>query len=238
MRKRLLIWLLAGMLSCGTAAVIPAAAAYAAEAVEGIENPEENWVIFRNKHEPIIDRTTFERVQTMISKTRRRVPKKETEEKSIFTGLMRCGDCGHNMHFHVNSKNPDIHFFACSNSKVDKRGTCTPKRHYVRADAIEQIVKMELQRLITFLNADVLGQVMAAVTGGGVPTGTLSPAAIPSEAKAAADTGALLFSLLRWKEILLGAVLLILTRAVKPLKKLHPIVFIVFAALTGVVFRF
>ena len=58
---------------------------------------------------------------------------------------MRCGDCGHNMHFHVNSKNPDIHFFACSNSKVDKRGTCTPKRHYVRADAIEQIVKMELQ---------------------------------------------------------------------------------------------
>ena len=119
-----------------------------------IENPEENWVIFRNKHEPIIDRTTFERVQTMISKTRRRVPKKETEEKSIFTGLMRCGDCGHNMHFHVNSKNPDIHFFACSNSKVDKRGTCTPKRHYVRADAIEQIVKMELQRLITFLKAD------------------------------------------------------------------------------------
>ncbi len=67
---------------------------------------------------------------------------------------MRCGDCGHNMHFHVNSKNPDIHFFACSNSKVDKRGTCTPKRHYVRADAIEQIVKMELQRLITFLKAD------------------------------------------------------------------------------------
>ena len=41
MRKRLLIWLLAGMLSCGTAAVIPAAAVYAAEAVEGIENPEE-----------------------------------------------------------------------------------------------------------------------------------------------------------------------------------------------------
>lgn len=67
---------------------------------------------------------------------------------------MRCGDCGHNMHFHVNSKNPDIHFFACSNSKVDKRGTCTPKRHCVRADAIEQIVKMELQRLITFLKAD------------------------------------------------------------------------------------
>ena len=41
---------------------------------------------------------------------------------------MRCGDCGHNMHFHVNSKNPDIHFFACSNSKVDKRGT--PKTQF------------------------------------------------------------------------------------------------------------
>ena len=119
-----------------------------------IENPEENWVIFKNKHEPIIEREVFERVQSMIARTRRRVPKKENEETSIFNGLVRCGDCGHKMHYHINSKNHDIRFFACSNSKVDKRGTCTPKRHYVRADAIEEIVKLELQRLIAFLKAD------------------------------------------------------------------------------------
>lgn len=37
--------------------------------------------------------------------------------------------------------------FCCSNSVGDYRGTCGPGRHYVRADAIEQIVSLELNRL-------------------------------------------------------------------------------------------
>ncbi len=44
--------------------------------------------------------------------------------------------------------------------------------------------------------------------------------------------------LLRWKAILLAALLLFLTRGVKPLKKLHPIVFIAASAIVGVVFAF
>ncbi len=44
--------------------------------------------------------------------------------------------------------------------------------------------------------------------------------------------------LLRWKEVILAAVLLILTRAVKPLKKLHPIVFIALSALVGILLAF
>ena len=44
--------------------------------------------------------------------------------------------------------------------------------------------------------------------------------------------------LLRWKELLLAAVLLVLTRFVKPLKKLHPIVFIVLSAAVGILFAF
>jgi chromate transporter len=44
--------------------------------------------------------------------------------------------------------------------------------------------------------------------------------------------------LLRWKEVILAAVLLILTRVVKPLKKLHPIVFIALSALVGILLAF
>ena len=43
---------------------------------------------------------------------------------------------------------------------------------------------------------------------------------------------------LQWKAILLAALLLFLTRGVKPLKKLHPIVFIAASAIVGVVFAF
>ena len=44
--------------------------------------------------------------------------------------------------------------------------------------------------------------------------------------------------LLRWKELLLAAVLLVLTRFVKPLKKLHPVVFIALSAAAGILFAF
>lgn len=52
-----------------------------------------------------------------------------------------------------------------------------------------------------------------------------------SETKAFAD-------LLDWKAVALAAVLIVLTRFVKPTKKLHPIVFIAFSAVCGIVFRF
>ena len=47
-----------------------------------------------------------------------------------------------------------------------------------------------------------------------------------------------LAGLLNWKAMLLGAVLLVLTRSVKPLKKLHPVVFIAASAVAGIVFAF
>lgn len=58
-----------------------------------IDNPKENWAIFKGVNEPIIDRETFEIVQKMISKTKRRAPKKENGEKSVFCDLLFCGDC-------------------------------------------------------------------------------------------------------------------------------------------------
>lgn len=52
-----------------------------------------------------------------------------------------------------------------------------------------------------------------------------------------AETGKWLDAL-NIKAILLAAVLLVLTRCVKPLKKLHPVFFILASAVAGIVFRF
>ena len=54
----------------------------------------------------------------------------------------------------------------------------------------------------------------------------------------ALSDGGSLSQLFRWKEVLLAAALLVMTRAVKPLKKLHPIVFIAFSALIGILLAF
>ena len=118
-----------------------------------IENSKENWAVFKDINEPIIDRETFETVQKFISKTKRRAPKKENGERSIFNGLIYCGDCHSKMRYHTSTSNKEIHYFTCSDNKVDYRGKC-PGRHYVRADALEEVVKLELRRLVEMLKID------------------------------------------------------------------------------------
>ena len=117
-----------------------------------IPNPKENWVIFKDVHEPIIDRETFERVQELTKETKRRKPKDESMKKSIFSNLLYCGDCGHKLWFNFNQKNPSIRFYSCSNY-VGSRGTCE-LTHYIREDSLEQVVKMELFKLATYLDHD------------------------------------------------------------------------------------
>ena len=117
-----------------------------------IPNDPENWKIFENVHEPIIDRDTFNLVQEHISKGKRRAPKKEYADKNMFCGLLYCADCGSPLWFNVNHPNTDIHYFMCSNYK-GRRGTCEDT-HYIRADYLEQVVMLELRRMAEFLYAD------------------------------------------------------------------------------------
>lgn len=117
-----------------------------------LSNPEENWKIFKDVHEPIIDRDTFETVQKMKSKGKRRAPNPEHAEKNMFCGLVYCADCGSPLWFNVNHPNTDIKYFMCSNYK-GRRGTCEGT-HYVRADSLEQIVMLELRNLASFLKDD------------------------------------------------------------------------------------
>ena len=106
-----------------------------------------------NKKKPIIDRETFEQVQERIAKTKRRAPKEKNGKKSIFADLLYCGDCHRKMWYRTNTINRDIHFFVCSDNEKDYRGNCKG-RHYVREDALEQVVKLELRKMAEFLKDD------------------------------------------------------------------------------------
>ena len=111
-----------------------------------LENDRENWVVFKDVHEPIIERSVFEQVQQKRGKIRKR--RTNEGEHNMFSGLLVCADCGSNLHFHFNQGNPEIKYFNCSNYKGN-RGSCT-STHYVRVDFLEQVVLGEIRRLTKF----------------------------------------------------------------------------------------
>ena len=112
-----------------------------------IENPEENRAIFLNVHEAIIDRQTWEKVQALQKGTRRKKPT-VTQEPSVFSGLLKCPECGGNLNFHFNQNDHDIKFFSCQNHNSGYR-KCS-KTHYIRLDFLEQVVLYEVKRLACF----------------------------------------------------------------------------------------
>ena len=111
-----------------------------------LENDRENWVIFKDVHEPIIERSVFEQVQQKRGKIRKR--RTNEGEHNMFSGLLVCADCGSNLHFYFNQGNPEIKYFNCSNYKGN-RGSCT-STHYVRVDFLEQVVLGEIRCLTKF----------------------------------------------------------------------------------------
>ncbi len=113
-----------------------------------IENPDENRAIFLDVHEPIIDRISWEKVQSLRTTRRRRTT--VTQEPSVFSGIMKCPECGGNLTFHFNQNNHDIRFFSCNNHNSGLR-KCS-STHYIRLDFLEQVVLYEVKRLAAFAN--------------------------------------------------------------------------------------
>ena len=111
-----------------------------------IQNPSEAWKVFRDVHEPIIERAFWEQVQEKRKGIRKRAA--HEGERNMFSGLLVCADCGANLHFHFNQSNHQIKYFNCANYN-DKRRCCS-STHYIRVDFLEEIMWAEIKRLIQF----------------------------------------------------------------------------------------
>ena len=145
-----------------------------------IENDKENWVIFKDVHEPIIERSVWEKIQAKCGKTRKR--KKADGEKNMFSGLLVCADCGSNLWYHFNQKNPSIEYFNCSGYNRGSRKICQ-STHYIRVDFLEKAVLGEIRRL-TKLAVKYEGEFMKLVMGQSIKDAEHKIEAKQSELKA------------------------------------------------------
>ena len=112
-----------------------------------INAPKEDWAIFENTQEPIIDKETFDIVQK-IRESRRRPT--GMGEMSVLSGMLYCADCGQKMYLCRCMTMKQAEYFNCSSYRKKKKRTCSS--HQITAHAVEEMIKNDLQFTIRYAN--------------------------------------------------------------------------------------
>lgn len=95
--------------------------------------PEDEWFIAPDTHEPIIDRETFAKAQDLLKRDTRISPKKKNVY--LFSGFMRCADCGKAM---ARSEVKGNVYYYCRTYKSQSKNACT--KHTLRHNQLEMAV--------------------------------------------------------------------------------------------------
>lgn len=113
-----------------------------------VDNPKEDWLIFKNTHEAIIDQETFDIVQKMRSHKRSNQRyKNRAGHENLFAGLVFCGTCGRKHYFCPQEKNGLNHdHYKCSGYRKPIDGCKNP--HYIQKSALIEIVSDKLRQTI------------------------------------------------------------------------------------------
>lgn len=108
-----------------------------------IRKPPEEWLRIENTHEAIIPKEVFEQVQEQIASRRRKM---KTATTQIFSGLVKCADCGWSMSYGTNNSNSKpFHYFVCTNYRQHGPRHCDCTSHYIRYDTLYAYVLSRLQ---------------------------------------------------------------------------------------------
>ena len=114
--------------------------------------PEDEWIIFENTHEAIIDQQTFDLVQKIRGNVRRYPD--GWGEAAPLTGLLYCADCGGKMYVHRTNNGKRISQYTCSQySKVPVGKLCTTQ-HRINEDVVLSLVSEMLKAIAEYAKHD------------------------------------------------------------------------------------
>lgn len=113
-----------------------------------VDNSKEDWLVFKNTHEAIIDQETFDIVQKMRSHKRSNQRyKNRAGHENLFAGLVFCGTCGRKHYFCPQEKNRLNHdHYKCSGYRKPIDGCENP--HYIQKSALIEIISGKLRQTI------------------------------------------------------------------------------------------
>ena len=113
---------------------------------------EDEWTIFENTHEAIIDQQTFDLAQKIRSNVRR-YPNGWGEAAPL-TGLLYCADCGGKMYVHRTNNGKRISQYTCSNYTKVPCGTLCLTQHRINESAILTLVSDTLRAIAEYSKND------------------------------------------------------------------------------------
>ena len=111
--------------------------------------PKEQWKIFKNTHEPIIDKETWDTVQR-IRENRQRPTK--IGKINIFSGHLFCKDCGSKLYYCTSrSYKENRHFYRCSKYKNTSSKSCTS--HTIREHILKELVLENIKQVLSYIRS-------------------------------------------------------------------------------------
>ena len=114
--------------------------------------PEDEWTIFENTHEPIIDQQTFDLVQKIRGNVRRYPD--GWGEAAPLTGLLYCADCGGKMYVHRTNNGKRISQYTCSQYTKVPCGTLCKTQHRINEDVVLSLVSEMLKSIAEYAKHD------------------------------------------------------------------------------------
>jgi len=108
-------------------------------AKNGTKMPEDEWIVVRDTHEAIISHDQWDAAHEMLRSRKR---ENSSGEVQMFAGLLYCPDCKSALSYHGRRANNGE--YSCLKYKTHGKEYCSS--HYIRYDALYQIVLTEIRR--------------------------------------------------------------------------------------------
>lgn len=119
--------------------------------------PESEWFVVENAVPAIVDKETFQAAQNLHKRDTRTAPGKR--EVYLFSGFIRCADCGKSMVRHTAR---GLVYYQCRTHRDKSKAQCT--KHSIRLDVLEKAVLVAVQKQIEFVEslAEIIDEINSA----------------------------------------------------------------------------
>lgn len=132
-----------------------------------VRKPKDEWIRVENTHEPIIDRETWDMAQALMKQKYR---KAKNGEITMFSGILKCADCGHSMIF-TEQQYPkketrtiqSYKSYACGTYRAHGKKVCSS--HTITLDLITKVVLNDIRKYACIASSDeasVIEEILAA----------------------------------------------------------------------------